>query len=188
MKSNIMLPLVSFIWIASEVALIIYKRSESNDADHDSRSIIWLNVIIYGSVALAVLTAFTGVGFIHAGKLSLAWIGLSLIISGLAIRWAAILSLRRYFTVNVAIRKGHQLYGKGLYGTIRHPSYLGSLVSFLGLGVALSNWISLSILLLFITTAFIRRIKLEEQVLIQTFGKEYEDYCRSTWRLIPWLY
>jgi protein-S-isoprenylcysteine O-methyltransferase Ste14 len=188
MKVNLVLPLVCIIWIASEILLIIYKRSEKLAADRDSGSILWLNLIIYGSVAIAVLVAFTRIGFIPGEKIALAWSGLLFILLGLLIRWTAIISLGKNFTVNVAIREKHQIYRQGLYRIIRHPSYLGSLVSFLGLGLALSNWISLGILLLFITWAFIKRMNLEEQVLIQTFGKEYEDYCRSSSRLIPGLY
>jgi len=107
---------------------------------------------------------------------------------GLLIRWTAILTLRKYFTVDVSILPGHQIVKKGLYKYIRHPAYAGSLVSFLGLGLAFSNWLSSIVIVVPILTAFIYRIQVEEQALIQAFGDEYLDYSNTTKRLIPKIY
>ncbi len=179
---------VSTVWIASELMLIVFRRSDERAKSHDSGSMIRLNVVIYGSVIVAVFVGNSGVGIIPGIPLTLAWIGLALIVMGLAIRWAAILTLRKFFTVNVAIQPDHRIVQTGLYGLVRHPSYLGSIVSFVGLGIAFSNWISLALLLVPITLALVRRIEIEEWVLLQKFGSQYDDYCRNTWRLIPWLY
>jgi protein-S-isoprenylcysteine O-methyltransferase len=188
MKANVILPIVSLLWIGSEVLLIISRRSTSPKESRDAGSIIWLNVIIYASVLLGVLTSFTSIGLIRGVRLILAWIGLVLIILGLLIRWIAIFTLRQYFTVNVAIQSGHQIIRCGIYRFIRHPSYLGSLVSFLGLGLALSNWLSIVVIMVPITLAFLSRIKLEERALMQALGEKYGEYCKSTWKLLPRLY
>lgn len=188
MKISLILLFVSIIWIGSEVMLILFRRSGKHSENRDSGSIVWLNTVIYGSVALAVFITYTGFGFIPGAGLTLAWIGLILILLGLAIRWTSIFTLREYFTVNVAIQPGHRIVRKGLYRTIRHPSYLGALISFAGLGFALGNWIALASLIVPVTFAFSKRIKIEERALIQTLGDEYRHYCSTTWRLIPWLY
>jgi len=188
MNIGIVLLVVSIVWIGSEVLLVLFRRAGACDKSQDSGSIIWLNAVIYGSVAAAVTIASSGVGMIPGIGLTSAWIGLVLILLGLSIRWAAILTLRQYFTVNLAIRSNHRIIRKGLYGFVRHPSYSGSIISFIGLGLALSNFIALAFLLVPITGAFIRRIQIEERALVQEFGSEYDEYCRSTWRLIPWLY
>jgi len=44
--------------------------------------------------------------------------------------------LGRRFSGLVAIQRGHTLVTSGIYGVIRHPSYLGLLVSSLGWGLA----------------------------------------------------
>ena len=179
---------VSAVWVASELMLILFRRSDDRAKSHDSGSMIWLNAVIYGSVTVAVFVGYSGVGIIPGFPLTLAWIGLVLILVGLAIRWAAILTLRQFFTVNVSIQPNHRIVRTGLYGLVRHPSYAGSIISFLGLGIALSNWITLPLLLVPITLALVRRIEIEERALLQKFGSQYDDYCRTTWRLIPWLY
>jgi protein-S-isoprenylcysteine O-methyltransferase Ste14 len=107
---------------------------------------------------------------------------------GLIIRWTAILTLRKYFTVDVSILEDHKIVKKGIYKYIRHPSYAGSLVSFLGLGLAFSNWLSSVVIIVPILTAFIYRIQVEEKALIQAFGEEYLDYSNTTKRLIPKIY
>jgi protein-S-isoprenylcysteine O-methyltransferase len=49
------------------------------------------------------------------------------------------------------------------------------------------NWLSIIILVVPITIAFMKRIKIEERALENAFGEEYIAYCKSTWRLLPWL-
>ncbi len=56
------------------------------------------------------------------------------------------ISIEKHFTVNVAINNDHQLIQTDLYKYIRHPDYTGSLLFFLGLGLALMNWLSLLII------------------------------------------
>ena len=118
----------------------------------------------------------------------LPWFGLFLIIAGLAVRWTAILTLRKYFTVNVAIQPGQHCNHSGRLSILRHPSYSGSILSFLGLALILANWISIFIILVPITVAFVKRINIEERALTEAFGSAYEEYCRSTRRLFPWIY
>jgi protein-S-isoprenylcysteine O-methyltransferase len=179
---------VGVIWASSEVLLVFFRRSNANSTSRDSGSVIWLNAVIYGSIAVAVAVRSSGVGMIPGLELPLAWVGLAFILFGLAIRWVAILTLRQYFTVNVAILPDHRIVRTGLYRHIRHPSYSGSILSFVGLGLALGNWIALAFLSVSITSAFIWRIQIEERALVQEFGPQYEDYCRATRRLIPWIY
>jgi protein-S-isoprenylcysteine O-methyltransferase len=188
MNIGVVLLIVSAMWVASEIALLFSRRSDARSKSQDFGSLIWLNAVIYGSAAVSVYIRFSGVGTIPGVGATLAWVGLVFILLGLAIRWAAILTLRQYFTVNVAIQPDHRIVRKGLYGFVRHPAYSGTIISFLGLGLALGNWISLAVLLIFIIGAFIRRIQIEERALVLEFGSEYEEYSRTTWRLIPWLY
>jgi protein-S-isoprenylcysteine O-methyltransferase Ste14 len=113
---------------------------------------------------------------------------MTLIITGMVLRIATILSLKKRFTTNIAIQDNHSLKTDGLYSKIRHPSYTGSLVSFLGLGLTFGNWMSLCTIIIPITWVFIYRIRLEEKMLLKHFGVEYENYMKKTKRLIPYVY
>jgi protein-S-isoprenylcysteine O-methyltransferase Ste14 len=180
--------IISAVWVISEIMLIVFRRSKNNSRDFDKDSIKWLNSIIYISVAFAISLGFLGIGQIHSALSTIPWFGLCFIIIGLIIRWAAILTLRKFFTTNVVIQSDHRIIKTGLCQFVRHPSYSGSIISFCGLGLVFSNWISLFVMVVPITIAFLKRIQLEEQVLSDAFGKEYRNYCKMSWKLIPWIY
>jgi protein-S-isoprenylcysteine O-methyltransferase Ste14 len=188
MNFNFLFLIFSIIWITSEVLLVVLRRSKNDSQDHDKGSIKWLNITIYVSVTLAVAFGFSGIGQIHKAISIVSWVGLSFIVVGLVVRWVSILTLRKYFTTNVAILSDHRIIKAGIYRFIRHPSYSGSIISFCGLGLVFSNWISLIILTVPITIAFLKRIQIEEQALQSNFGEEYLNYCKITWRLFPWIY
>ena len=102
-------------------------------------------------------------------------------------RWVAILTLGRFFTVDVAIQPGHAVVQTGLYRMVRHPSYSGLLIAFLGIGVTFVSWLSILGLLVPITLAVINRVVKEEQALLNSLGPEYAAYCARTKRFIPGL-
>jgi protein-S-isoprenylcysteine O-methyltransferase Ste14 len=180
--------IISAIWVISEILLLVLCRSKNDSQDHDKGSIKWLNIIIYLSVAFAVSFGFSGIGIISTAVSALPWVGLYFIVVGLLIRWTAILTLRKYFTTNVVIQSDHRIIKTGLYRFVRHPSYSGAIISFCGLGLAFSNWISFIVLFVPITIAFLKRIQIEEQALQNAFGEEYTYYRKMSWALCPWLY
>jgi len=188
MSYGVLLQSVCCLWMASEIALIVFRRAKASSSVRDASSVKWLNAAIYGSLALSLTLAFSGYGFVGFHRRLLAWAGLILIISGIFIRWWAIFTLRRLFTVNVAIHAHQRIVKTGIYRYIRHPAYSGALLSFLGLAVSMSNWIILSFIAFPIAGAFAYRMRVEERALLDAFGAEYEHYIRNTKRLVPWVY
>jgi len=76
----------------------------------------------------------------------------------------------------------------GIYRHVRHPSYSGLLLAFVGLGLAFGNWVSLAVMLGPIVAALLYRIHIEEIVLLEALGREYAEYCKATRRLVPGVY
>ncbi|MHB1686765.1 MAG: methyltransferase family protein [Ignavibacteriaceae bacterium] len=185
--SNLFLIVCTF-WIVSEILLLVLRRSKKGSQDKDLGSVKRLNLVIYISITVGILISFTKSGYIGFNHFIIQLIGFVLIVFGLVIRWLAILTLRRFFTVNVAIHADHIIVQTGFYKYIRHPSYLGMLLSFFGLGLCLSNLISIGVMLIPITFALVNRIQIEERALHDAFGNDYLKYCSNTWRLIPWVY
>ena len=105
-------------------------------------------------------------------------------------RWRAAdlagLVLGRRFSGLVAIQPGHTLVTAGLYGVIRHPSWLGLLVN--SLGWALAFRLGVGELLTALLIPLVARIRAEERLLHSQFGGEYEVYYNRTSRLIPGVY
>jgi protein-S-isoprenylcysteine O-methyltransferase Ste14 len=133
------------------------------------------------------------IAFLEVGRLNryaATWIpaGLALFAAGLFVRWLAILTLGRLFTRLLTIQSGHQLYTRGLYGVVRHPSYTGMVLCNVGIALQTCNWIGGLLIAGATVLLVLQRISLEEQMLDQAFGEEYERYRRRTKRLIPWIY
>jgi protein-S-isoprenylcysteine O-methyltransferase Ste14 len=97
-------------------------------------------------------------------------------------------SLGKSFSANVALRNGQQLKRDGLYAWARHPSSTGLWLIFLAYGLHSGDGLSVAIAIVPTTIVLIYRIRVEEAVLRSAFGKAYDDYARSTRRLIPFVY
>lgn len=179
---------ISAIWLASEIVLNFLKRAKTTDKKLDKSSFKTIWVVIAFSVAAGVYIGYHQFGHFGGDSLLFPVIGITMMICGIVLRWVAILTLKRQFTVDIAITQGHRLVNEGIYHYLRHPSYAGSLLSFFGLGFVFPNYVSIIVIFAPIYAVFLYRIKIEEQVLIGNFGTEYLDYCSTTKRLIPYVY
>ena len=115
------------------------------------------------------------------------WLGVVLFAAGGALRMWPVFVLGRRFSGLVAIQRGHTLVTQGVYGVIRHPSYLGLLVSSLGWALAFRSGLGVLLTALLIPP-LIARINAEERLLCSHFGEEYDAYRRRTSRLLPGIY
>lgn len=144
-------------------------------------------------VLMTVIAGFVGgikLATVHAGLItSGAWplfvIGLVLMGVGIAIRWWAMITLGRFFTMDVRVQPGQTVIDRGPYRWVRHPSYTGLITCFAGLGLALSNWISLAVLLVIPTAGLMVRMHSEERALSASLGEPYRRFCASRPRLFP---
>jgi protein-S-isoprenylcysteine O-methyltransferase Ste14 len=118
---------------------------------------------------------------------SIRWLGVALYAAGGALRIWPVFVLGRRFSGLVAIQPGHTLVTSGLYGRIRHPSYLGLLVNALGWALAFRSGIGVLLTALMLAPLLVR-IRAEETLLCSQFGARYDEYRRRTSRLIPGLY
>jgi protein-S-isoprenylcysteine O-methyltransferase len=173
----------------SEAGLTFLKRSrdDSVDADDSTLRILWITIVV--SVTLGILaSAWIPAAAMRTGALPALISGCVLFGVGLALRWYSIAYLGRFFTVNVAIHSGHEIIDTGPYRFIRHPSYTGALLAFLGLALTLTNWASLFIVTVPIALAFGWRMSTEETALSNALGSPYVNYMRRTKRLVPFAY
>ena len=133
-------------------------------------------------------------------------LGTSFTALGSVLRLSSFRSLGRNFTYELAILPSHTLATTGPYAYVRHPSYIALLFIFLGCalsftsqGTVLRRWIGesstdkvvLSVLVVILYTGwqFAKRAEVEDQVLKEEFGKEWEEWARVVrYRFIPGLY
>lgn len=127
------------------------------------------------------------IGFWTIDGETIRWLGIALYVVGGALRLWPVFVLGHRFSGLVAIQPEHKLVTEGMYGVIRHPSYLGLLVNSLGWGLAFRSGVGV-LLAVVLLPLLVARIRAEEALLRAHFGDEYEAYRGRTSRLIPGVY
>ena len=92
----------------------------------------------------------------------------------------------RFFSpvVRVQTERGHRVIDRGPYGTIRHPGYLGMIVSVMCSGLVLGSWLGFALAALY-SALILRRVFFEDAFLKVNLAG-YADYAqRVPYRLIP---
>lgn len=150
--------------------------------DHALR---WLGVAV---LLLQLVVAGMDVGRYHWSDSVPRWMqiaGLVLIAAAIGLsKWAT--TVNRFFSSVVRIQRdrGHHLVDSGPYAYIRHPGYLAAMTWFVMSGVALGSWLAVGMTLPGVLLV-LRRLFLEERVLLAEL-EGYREYAqRVRWRLIP---
>jgi len=175
------------LWNASELFLNTKRRSAPADT-RDRGSFRFLFLIL--GVAFSLDFAFTlllPAAAITSATRSIFALGICCVLTGTVLRWYAVATLGRYFTVNVATQAAQPVIDAGPYRYIRHPAYAGSLLALIGFALALGNWAGVLAMLILTGGAFGYRIAVEEAALLSALGEPYARYMRRTSRLIPYL-
>ena len=177
-------------WIAFEVWLVARERgkAKNNSQDQGSRNsiIVWWSIgIVVGIFAVPNLLAQF---IIRSNAKMLFLLGIVLIWAGILFRFWAVQKLGMFFRSKVEIQEEHRLVTSGPYRYLRNPSYTGTLITLLGFGIAVGNWLSLFVLLAAGFISFVRRIAIEDRALAERFGEAYEEYKKRTWALVPLIW
>jgi protein-S-isoprenylcysteine O-methyltransferase Ste14 len=114
------------------------------------------------------------------------WIGIALLLAGLAFTIAA----RRYLGGNwsgtVTVKQDHELIRTGPYGFVRHPIYTGILLGFVGSAISLGE-VRGMVAVGLVLVAFLLKIRLEERWMTENFGDAYRRYRTEVRALIPFV-
>jgi protein-S-isoprenylcysteine O-methyltransferase Ste14 len=157
------------------------------EVDAGSSQVLWISGIV--SILLVIAAPILNTHQIgYWNSVTIGWLGLTLMLGGLAMRYWAAKTLGEFYTRTLQITKGQEIVNKAPYNVIRHPGYLGTLLMEIGAGLAVTNWVVLSALLVVGITSRAYRIDVEEKMLEANFGEEYKVYSDQTWKLIPFVY
>jgi protein-S-isoprenylcysteine O-methyltransferase len=119
---------------------------------------------------------------------ALTTIALLLAVAGALFRAWAVATLGRFFTWHVRVQQGQKVISDGPYRFVRHPSYAGAIVLYVCTMLVLKAWFAAALVLIFLTLAFVRRIRYEERLLVSALGDDYVSYSRNLKRLVPTLW
>ena len=182
-----LIALAVVLFVLSGVAL--FSGGNLSPGEREDRGNRWV-LVAFGLIGLvlAYLPAYTDrTDFWTLDGDAVRWLGVVLFAAGGALRIWPVFVLGRCFSGLVAIQPGHTLVTGGIYGVIRHPSYLGLLVGSLGWALAFRSALGVLLTALLIPP-LVARIGAEERLLRTQFGDEYDAYRRCTSRLIPGIY
>jgi protein-S-isoprenylcysteine O-methyltransferase Ste14 len=182
--------IVLALWVIPErIGSWWWRSSRDPSARREDRGSM---VLVVGSVLVGLL-----LGFLLASQwrgAAIPWLraqvtiaGLVLVVLGTVLRWWSILTLGRYFTLDVAVRSMQPVVQSGPYRFVRHPSYTGLLLIFFGVGLALANWASIIAILVVCSLGLLYRVQVEERALAESLGQPYVNYMRHTKRFIPFV-
>lgn len=170
-------------WLIVEVLNSIRGRGRRGDSrDRGSYGVIYLGIFL--SLTLAFNMRGLNLGVVTG---SAQFLGLAIMLVGIAFREWSIAVLGRGFSARVVVKDGQRLITKGPYRWIRHPAYGGALLTIVGVPLALGTWAGALVTAAIGLAAYSYRVRVEEQALLAAFGDEYREYRRHTWKFLPGL-
>lgn len=177
----------------SEIFIFVYAHEKKDrkviSRDRETKWLLYLNFIV------CIFISFYNVSkkafdFIRMMKLPgfCIELGIGSMLLGIVIRVSAVLTLKKAFTLNVQVTSRQKLITLGLYRKIRHPAYTGSILSLVGVALALRNLLSVIIVFCCCIICYQIRITVEETVLENRFGDKYTSYKHNTYKLFPFVF
>ena len=101
--------------------------------------------------------------------------------------YAEVLRENEYLSRTIEVQEDQKVVDTGLYGVVRHPMYMTTLLLFLAMPMVLGSVISFAIMLVYIPI-IVMRIRNEEKVLAKGLPG-YEEYMKKIkYRLIPFIW
>ena len=114
------------------------------------------------------------------------WVGAILFLGSYAL-YAEVLRENTYLSRKIEVQEGQKVIDTGLYGVVRHPMYMATIILFLAMQLVLASPVSFLIMLGYIPV-IAKRINNEEHILEEGLDgyKEYKNKVR--YKLIPWIW
>jgi protein-S-isoprenylcysteine O-methyltransferase Ste14 len=126
---------------------------------------------------------FLGIYFVPH-TLEVEWIGVAVMVLGLAIAVWARVHLGTNWSGVVTLKEGHELIRTGPYRNIRHPIYTGILIGFLGTAIV-NGQVRGLLALATIWASFYIKARREEKLLTQEFGPKFDEHRQHTGMFLP---
>ena len=114
--------------------------------------------------------------------------GFGLFVFGIALFIWARRTLGANYSGHLEVKEGQPLVQDGPYGVIRHPAYAGYLLMAFGLALGYSSLVGVAAILIALLPSMIYRIHVEDKLLAEHYGKQFDQYSRETKRLIPGIW
>jgi protein-S-isoprenylcysteine O-methyltransferase Ste14 len=176
------------VWILSEIIggnVIPWVRRHGSRVQRRNRGSNTL-VIVAWVAAFGVSAGFAGGGIMLLPDW-FSYVGVVVILAGVALRQWAIAVLGRYFSGVIGVQEDQKVVDTGPYHRVRHPSYTGALLILAGIAASFRSIGAILTVILIFALVYGYRMVLEERVLVSELGDSYVEYMKRTKRIIPFI-
>lgn len=163
---------------------LLTKRLKNKEERTTQKGVVALSGLLF--IASFLVAAFNYRYHWHTIPSIVPYIASIIFLIGYAL-YAEVLRENAWLSRTIEVQENQSVVSTGLYGIVRHPMYMATVLMYLAMPLVLGSLIAFAIMLLYIPI-IIRRINDEEQ-LLRTQLKGYSEYCTQVrWRLIPYIY
>jgi protein-S-isoprenylcysteine O-methyltransferase Ste14 len=179
-----------FVWcFFPEQGIVKRANAESKkDGSKDGGSI----QVIMAAGLITALAAFglaywTQMSLSPAARLAVFYFGIVILLLGSLLRRLCFRALGEHFTGDVRARADQPVIQTGPYRWVRHPSYTAGILMNLGIGLALTSWVSIAFLFVGSIVGYAYRVRVEERALLKEIGAPYAEFMRTRKRFVPYV-
>ena len=183
---------VMLLWFIFAGTFLLRKKPQSTpDAKRAPAS--WLGLILQGigfGIVWAVRRTPFASPFIDeqfSANIALQLISILLAIWSVWLVSSAIRELGKQWSLQARLIEDHKLVTSGVYGIVRHPIYTAMFGMMLATGLVLSHWIGLGVAVIVFLIGTEIRTNIEEGLLRDAFGDEFEIWKAKVPGLIPFV-
>lgn len=163
---------------------LLRKRLNAKEDQAEQKTVIFLSGLMF-------LAAFllAGLNFRFGWLVLPAWVSWAaavLFLLAYAL-YAEVLRENAYLSRTIEVQENQKVIDTGLYGIVRHPMYMSTLILFLAMPLVLGSLISFVVMLAYLPI-IAKRIRNEEQVLEEGLDGYREYKTRVRWKVIPFIW
>lgn len=163
---------------------LLEKRLHTRESQSEQKLVILLSSLLFVAVfVIAGLDYRFGWTEVPAAVVAL---GAVLVLTGYAM-YMEVMRENAWLSRTVEIQKDQKVIDTGLYGLVRHPMYLATIILFLAIPLVLGSWISFVLMLLY-PVVLVKRITGEEKVLEEGLPGYREYKKKVKYRLFPFIW
>lgn len=163
---------------------LLQKRLNAREEQGEQRQVILLSALMFLAAFVVAWLNFRFRWIILPDAVS--WVAAGVFLLGYLL-YAEVLRENAWLSRTVEVQKDQRVVDTGLYGVVRHPMYMSTLLLFLSMPLVLGSPISFVILLAYIPI-IARRMRNEEQVLERGLAGYAEYKQRVRYKILPFVW
>ena len=163
---------------------LLEKRLNNKEKEDDQKMVVVLSLFMFLAGFVLSATDFR-FGWSNVPKVVVIVAAVILLVSYAL--YAEVMRENQYLSRTVEVFEGQKVMDTGMYGIVRHPMYMTTVLLFLSIPVVLGSWIGFAIFLVY-PFLLVKRIKNEEKILEEGLAGYTEYKKKVKYRMIPFIW